>query len=90
MKELYFDRISNISVQGPVTSIDLARAKPIVGTKEIEFEPKIKITLTTQNLMNFIKTLNQTAEALAKNNKAENPTVEKNIQSKEKLDTKNN
>jgi hypothetical protein len=86
VKEIYFDRISNISVQGPVTSIDLARAKPIKGTKEIEFEPRIKITLTTQNLMNFIKTLNHTAEALAKNNKVEKPTVEKNIQANEELE----
>ena len=90
MKEIYFDRISNISVQGPVTSIDLARAKPIKGTKEIEFEPKIKITLTTQNLINFIKTLNHTAEALAKNNKAENPIVDEKIRAKEKLELKKN
>ena len=66
MKEIYFDRISNISVQGPITSIDLARAVSDGKKKEVQFEKRITITLTTQNLMNFISTLNQTGLALKK------------------------
>ena len=72
MKEIYIDRVSNISVQGPVTSIEFARAKTVAGQKELDFEPKITLTLTTQNLMGLIAALNKTGEAIIEKNKNKN------------------
>ena len=66
MNEIFFDRISNISVQGPIVSIDLSRANSSNETKEVSFDKKVTITCTTQNLMNFINTLNQTGLAIKK------------------------
>jgi hypothetical protein len=66
MNEIFFDRISNISVQGPIVSIDLSRATSSNETKEVIFDKKVTITCTTQNLMNFINTLNQTGLAIKK------------------------
>lgn len=66
MKEIFFDRISNISIQGAITSIDLSRAVSSNETKEVSFDKKVTITCTTQNLMAFITTLNQTGLAIKK------------------------
>jgi hypothetical protein len=78
MKEIFFDKISSISIQGPVTSIDLARALSDNKTKEVVYEKKITITLTTQNLMGFINTLNQTGLAIKKQYDGTKPGSEKN------------
>ena len=80
MKEIYIDRVSNISVQGPVTSIEFARAKTVAGQKELDFEPKITLTLTTQNLMGLIAALNKTGEAIIEKNK--NKNSENNVSAK--------
>ena len=82
MKEIYFDRISNISVQGPVTSIDLARAVSTGEKKEVQFKKRITITLTTQNLMNFIQTLNQTGLAIKKQHEEARENSEKETSQK--------
>jgi hypothetical protein len=82
MNEIYIDRISNISIQGPVVSLDFARAVPISGVKEVDFEAKVKITLTIQNFMTLINTLNQTAQAISKKSKEQAQTVKNGSKSK--------
>ena len=64
--EYYVDRISNVSVQGSVISIDLGRLVPKPEDKKsFTLENRLTVTLTGQNFMNFVKTLNESLQAIA-------------------------
>lgn len=89
MKEIYIDRISNINIQGPIVSLDFARSKSNTETKEIEFDPKIKLTLTTQNFMALVTTLNQTAQAISEKIKEQAKTKKNDLKSKDSGKPKN-
>ena len=64
--EYFIDRISNVSVQGSVISIDLARMVPKEqDKKEFQLEKRLTITLTGQNFIQFVNTLNESVKAIA-------------------------
>ena len=65
-QEYYIDRIGNVSVQGPVVTIDLGRVSTS-GTKkdQLEFEKKLSITLTGQNLVHLVTSLSNTLKAIS-------------------------
>jgi hypothetical protein len=67
--EYYIDRIGNVSVQGPVVTIDLGRIKTTNSKEDsMEFEKKLSITLTGQNLVNLVTSLTNTLKAISERN----------------------
>ena len=67
--EYYIDRIGNVSVQGPVVTIDLGRIKTTNSKEDsLEFEKKLSITLTGQNLVNLVTSLTNTLKAMSNRN----------------------
>jgi hypothetical protein len=75
-QEYYIDRIGNVSVQGPVVTIDLGRVSTS-GTKkeQLEFEKKLSITLTGQNLVHLVTSLTNTLKAISERNKKDKETA---------------
>jgi hypothetical protein len=68
-KEYYIDRIGNISVQGPVVTIDLGRVSTSETKKDqLAFEKKVSITLTGQNLVQLVTSLTNTLKAISERN----------------------
>lgn len=73
--EYFVDRISNVSVQGSVISIDIARMVPKENNKkEFELENRLTVTLTGQNFINFVNTLNESVKAIADRQKGSDST----------------
>jgi hypothetical protein len=84
--EYFIDRIGNISVQGPVVSLDLGRMVPSQADKKTyDFEKRATITLTGQNFLALVNSLNQTVKAISEKEKAKQDPVESS--SKKKLST---
>jgi hypothetical protein len=75
-QEYYIDRIGNVSVQGPVVTIDLGRVSTS-GTKkeQLEFEKKLSITLTGQNLVHLVTSLTKTLKAISERNTKDKETL---------------
>ena len=64
-KEYFVDRLSNIRIQGPIVSLDLGRLKPDVGKKdEYKVADRLTITLTGQNFIALVTSLNRTVKAM--------------------------
>ena len=75
--EYFIDRIGNISVQGPVVSLDLGRM--VVSDedkKTFNFEKRATITLTGQNFINLVNSLNQTVKTISERQKKNNEEIE--------------
>ena len=74
VKEYFIDKISNISVQGSVVSVDLARVLlPEGGSETPKEDKRLTITLTGANFISLVNSLNQTVKAISerqKNNKS--------------------
>ena len=71
--EYFIDRISNVSVQGPVVSIDLGRmVSDSTDKKSFKLEDRVTLTLTGQNFVSLVSTLNETVKAIAKRQNHEN------------------
>ena len=69
--EYFVDRVSNVSVQGSVVSIDLGRLVPkSEDKKSFLLENRVTVTLTGQNFLSFVKTLNESVKAIAERQKA--------------------
>lgn len=76
-KEYFIDRVGNISVQGPVISMDLARMVSEAEKKDsFNMEDRLTVTMTGQNFITFVKTLNNTVKAISERqkNNSENDT----------------
>jgi len=78
-QEYFIDRIGNISVQGSVISIDLSRMVPSTseGSEKDAFslEKKLTVTLTGQNFIALVNSLNQTVKAISeRQNKDTDPS----------------
>ena len=68
--EYFIDRISNVSVQGSVISIDLGRLIPKAEDKKtFTLEDRVTITLTGQNFISLVTTLNESVKAIAERQK---------------------
>jgi hypothetical protein len=67
--EYFIDKIGNISVQGSVVSLDLCRMVPnsVEGAEKDAFslEKKLTVTLTGQNFIALVNSLNQTVKAIS-------------------------
>ena len=75
--EYFIDRIGNISVQGPVVSLDLGRmVLSQTDKKPYAFENRATITLTGQNFLALVNSLNQTVKAISEKEKTKQSTVE--------------
>ena len=69
--EYFVDRISNVSVQGTVVSIDLGRLVPKTDDKKsFSLEDRVTVTLTGQNFFGMVKTLNESVKAIADRQKS--------------------
>ena len=78
-REYYVDRITNVSVQGAVVTIDLGRLKPSDQEKDqLEVSKKLTLTLTGTNFINLVNTLNGTVKAI-------NERSKKSVNNNEKL-----
>ena len=78
-QEYFIDRIGNISVQGSVISIDLSRMVPSTGEGSekdaFSLEKKLTVTLTGQNFIALVNSLNQTVKAISeRKNKDTDPS----------------
>ena len=77
-KEYFIDRIGNISVQGPVVCIDMGRmVASQSGDEAAKVENRLTITMTGQNFMNLVKTLNGTVKAISERHKEQQDSPEK-------------
>ena len=82
-REYFIDRIGNISVQGSVVSIDLSRMVPSTGENSekdaFSLEKKLTVTLTGQNFVALVNSLNQTVKAISErqNKDADSSEVKK-------------
>jgi hypothetical protein len=84
--EYFIDRIENISVQGPVVSLDLGRmVASQTDKKTYTFEKRATVTLTGQNFLALVKGLNQTVKAISEKEKTRQAQVE--TSSKKKTST---
>lgn len=64
--EYYIDRISNVSVQGQVISIDFGRLVPSTEDKKtFALEDRVTIILTGQNFVSLVSTLNESVKVMA-------------------------
>ena len=74
--EYFIDRISNVSVQGSVVSIDLGRLVPKTDDKKsFLLEDRVTVTLTGQNFFGMVKTLNESVKAIADRQKSSNEST---------------
>lgn len=90
--EYFIDRVGNISVQGSVVSIDLARMVPNNSESSekdsFALEKKLTVTLTGQNFITLVNALNQTVKAISdRQKKATDSTKESKQQTKNKTET---
>jgi hypothetical protein len=72
-KEYYVDRIGNISVQGPVVSIDLGRMVSTHDSNKNEsltLDKRLTVTMTGQNFVNMVNALNNSVKTMAERAKA--------------------
>ena len=64
--EYFIDKIGNISVQGPVISFDLGRMVVSQSdNKTYDFKKRAAVTLTGQNFLALVNSLNQTVKAIS-------------------------
>jgi hypothetical protein len=70
--EYYIDRIGNISVQGPVVSIDLGRMMPTPenNNESVTLDKRLTVTMTGQNFINMVNALNNSVKTMAERAKA--------------------
>jgi len=82
--EYFVDRISNVSVQGSVVSIDLGRLVPKTDDKKsFLLEDRVTVTLTGQNFFGMVKTLNESVKAIADRQKSSDDNDSSNSDKKE-------
>jgi len=85
--EYFIDRISNVSVQGPIVSVDLGRLVSEAQDKNsFKLDKRLTITLTGQNFISLVKTLNESLKAIAdrKQSDGSNDTDTNRSQSEQK------
>ena len=69
--EYFIDKIGNISVQGPVISFDLGRMVVSQSdNKTYDFKKRAAVTLTGQNFLALVNSLNQTVKAISEKEKS--------------------
>jgi hypothetical protein len=80
--EYYVDKISSVSVEGPVVSLDFGRLVPDpLDNKKRNSDKKVSVTLTVQNFVQMVNMLNQTVKQMsdrAKNEQENNKTSPEN------------
>ena len=73
-KEYFIDRISNVSVQGPVVSVDLGRMISEGDSKDtFTLDPRLTVTMTGSNFIALVNTLNNTVKAISERQKSSQP-----------------
>ena len=77
-KEYFIDRIGNISVQGPVVCIDMGRmVASQSGDEATKLENRLTITMTGQNFVNLVNTLNGTVKAISERHREQQASSQK-------------
>ena len=87
-KEYYVDRIGNISVQGPVVSIDFGRMinSPENNKKEsMALDKRLTVTMTGQNFVNMVNALNNSVKTMAERAKTSEAPNKNEVKSDEKI-----
>ena len=87
-KEYYVDRIGNLSVQGPVVSIDFGRMmnSPESNNKEsMALDKRLTVTMTGQNFVNMVNTQNNSVKAMAERAKNSEAPNKKEVKGAEKI-----
>lgn len=74
MKEYYVDKVSDISVEGQIISIDFGRFTSSNDNKR-QLTKKVSITLSGANFLNLVKTLNESVKAISERTKAQASTI---------------
>ena len=64
-KEFFIDGIGNISVQGPVVTLTMTRAKQGSKVEEGKEDEVLHLTMTGQNLLKITNILNNTIKRLS-------------------------
>lgn len=70
--EFYVDKVSSVSVEGPVVSLDFSRLVANPSDKEKRLlDKKVSVTLTLQNFVQMVNMLNQTVKQMSERSKVD-------------------
>jgi len=63
--EYYVDRVENLRLQGPVITLSFVRVQSSEAGQEALTEEVVKLTMTTQNMMNMSNVLTQALQQMS-------------------------
>ena len=63
--EHYVDRVENLRLQGPVITLSFVRVQSSEAGQEAPTEEVVKLTMTTQNMMNMSNVLTQALQQMS-------------------------
>ena len=63
--EYYVDRVENLRLQGPVITLSFVRVQSSEAGQEAFTEEVVKLTMTTQNMMNMSNVLTQALQQMS-------------------------
>ena len=63
--EYYVDRVENLRLQGPVITLSFVRVQSSEAVQEAPTEEVVKLTMTTQNMMNMSNVLTQALQQMS-------------------------
>ena len=63
--EYYVDRVENLRLQGPVITLSFVRVQSSEPGQEAPTEEVVKLTMTTQNMVNMSNVLTQALQQMS-------------------------